>query len=102
MKLKRGYGFTLRYATELYDLAVKMYKKQNRKGFNISIIRNNGEYRVVHMRQRSPRAYLLMDYNEIEALVYANLDRRVTKREAVNLLHKEVNKRIDFWSHKFK
>ncbi|WP_068676842.1 hypothetical protein [Oceanobacillus sp. Castelsardo] len=86
---------TLEYAEEIYNLALKMYRRQNRKGFNISVINKNGKYKVVHMRGKSVRAYLIMDYPELQNLVYANLNRQMRKREAIHMLHKEVNRRVE-------
>lgn len=90
---------TIRYATEIYECAMKMYRKEDKKGINISVIKKNGGYKVVHMRQISIRAHVIMDYPELKNLLYLNLDRQILKRKAIQILHAEVNRRVD---HLFK
>ncbi|KKE78122.1 hypothetical protein DTX80_17485 [Bacilli bacterium] len=92
---RRPPRITIQYSTEIYNLAVKMFKKQDKKGFNISIIKKDGNYKIVHMREKSTRWIVLMDYTEIFQLVYSNFNREILKREAINYLHKEVNRRSE-------
>lgn len=94
-KIVKKVRITLKYAEEIYNLTMKMYRKEDKKGINISVIKKNGEYRVVHMREKSIRAYLIMDYPELKRLVYANLDRQIRKRKAIQTLHRKVNYRVD-------
>lgn len=86
---------TLKQAEEIFNLAMKMYRQDNKKGINVSVVKKNGEYKVVHMRERSVNAFVIMEYKEIRELLIANRLRKIRKRKAIQKIHREVNYRAD-------
>jgi len=90
--------FRLKDAEQIYNLAMDRFYKQDKKGFNIVVLKHKNNFQVSYLpvvERGKQGLFILVNYKEMLKLVRMNLDRQIRKKEAIDMLHKETNKRIE-------
>lgn len=89
--------FTLKDAEHTYNLAMSMFRREDRYGFNINIVKQQNTLSIACMPNKGNEwrgSFILVQYRELIQLIEMNLDRQIIKKEAINKLHKVTNERI--------
>lgn len=89
--------FRLKDADTIYNLAMDRFYKEDKQGFNIVIVKHENTFRVTCLPVRGKGkmgVFILFEYKDLLKLIRVHLERQIRKKEAIDVLHKEINRRM--------